>query len=187
MNKFFLALFFIPILLNAQCSIEVEDTFLCNFGEMIILEANLIDAFDSENYTISNIPHNPVSGLKTQGLTIGDDETLGPFPIGFNFNFFNEQYDEFYICSNGFVSFLPGGAPYNGFPIPDGGAPRAAIFAAWEDWNPSQNQGVIRYETLGVIPNRYLVIEYDSVYSYNCGGGAAQVGVWQIILTWSSS
>ena len=46
---------------------------------------------------------------------------------------------------------------------PDGGAPRAAIFAAWEDWNPSWGQGVIRYETLGGIPNRYLVVEYDSV------------------------
>ena len=63
----------------------------------------------------------------------------------------------------------------------------AAIFAAWEDWNPSWGQGVIRYETLGGIPNRYLVVEYDSVYSFNCGGGPNQRGVWQIILRENSN
>ena len=154
---------------------------------MLVMNAVTVDAFDTENYTITTIPHDPINGLKTQALTIGDDQTLGPFPIGFNFNFFNEQYDEFYICSNGFISFTSGGAPYNSFPIPDGGAPRAAIFAAWEDWNPSWGQGVVRYETLGGIPNRLLVVEYDSVYSYNCGGGPSQSGVWQIILKENSN
>ena len=182
MKKLVLLLCMIPVFLKAQCTVEVVDTFSCNPGEMLILDALTVDAYETENYTISNIPHAPISGLKTQGLTIGDDQTIGPFPIGFNFNFFNEQYDEFYISSNGFISFIPGGAPYNAFPIPDGGAPRAAIFAAWEDWNPSGGQGLIRFETLGGIPNRYLVIEYDSVNSFNCGGGVSQAGVWQIIL-----
>ena len=45
----------------------------------------------------------------------------------------------------------------------------------------------MRYETLGGIPNRYLVIEYDSVNSYNCGGGAVQAGVWQIIIRENSN
>ncbi len=187
MYKVFLVLCLMPVLLKAQCTIEVVDTFTCASGEMLILDALTVNAFDTENYAISNIPHAPVGGLKTQALTIGDDQTLGPFPIGFNFNFFNEQYDEFYICSNGFISFLPGGSPYNALPIPDGGAPKAAIFAAWEDWNPSWGQGVVRYETLGGIPNRYLVIEYDSVNSYNCGGGSSQAGVWQIILRENSN
>ena len=187
MKKVVLVLSFIPFLLKAQCTIEVVDTFSCTPGSMLIIDAVTFDAFDTENYTISNIPYSPIIGLKTPSLTIGDDQTLGPCPIGFNFNFFNEQYDEFYICSNGFISFLPGGAPYNAFPIPDGGVPRAAIFAAWEDWNPSWGQSIVRYETLGGIPNRYLVIEYDSVNSFNCGGGAAQAGVWQIILKENSN
>ena len=33
---------------------------------------------------------------------------------------------------------------------------------------------------LEVIPNRFLVISYDSINSYNCGGGS-QAGDWQII------
>lgn len=186
-QKFFFVFCLLPSILIAQCTIEVTDTFSCNPGAMVVMDAIAIDAFDTENYTITNIPHDPINGLKTQALTIGDDQTIGPFPIGFNFNFFNEQYDEFYICSNGFISFTSGGAPYNAIPIPDVGAPRAAIFAAWEDWNPSWGQGVVRYETLGGIPNRYLVIEYDSVSSYNCGGGSNQAGVWQIILKENSN
>ena len=130
MKKIVLVLSFIPVLLSAQCTIEVVDTFSCTPGEMLVLDAVTFDAFDTENYTISNIPYSPVSGLKTQSLTIGDDQTIGPFPIGFNFNFFNEQYDEFYISSNGFISFIPGGAPYNAFPIPDGGAPRGCDFCS---------------------------------------------------------
>lgn len=185
--KIILSLFILfPTFLLAQCTVASIDTFACSSGDMLMLEAVTNSAFDTENYTISNIPYSPIVGLKTQPLVIGDDQTLGPFPIGFSFNFFNSQYDEFYICSNGFVSFMPAGASYNNVSLPDGGAPHAAIFAAWEDWNPSWGQGEIRYETLGIVPNRYLVIEYDSVNSYNCGGGA-QAGVWQIILRENSN
>ena len=92
MKKVVLVLSFIPALLSAQCTIEVADTFSCTPGSMLVLDAVTFDAFDTENYTISNIPYSPVSGLKTQSLTIGDDQTIGPFHIGFNFNFFNLKY-----------------------------------------------------------------------------------------------
>lgn len=37
--------------------------------------------------------------------SIGNDETLGPFNIGFNFDFFGNSYSQFYINSNGFITF----------------------------------------------------------------------------------
>ena len=46
-------------------------------GSMLVLDAVTFDAFDTENYTISNMPYSPVNGLKTQSLTIGDDQTIG--------------------------------------------------------------------------------------------------------------
>jgi hypothetical protein len=35
----------------------------------------------------------------------GDDESYGPIPIGFNFPFYGNPFGEFYICTNGFISF----------------------------------------------------------------------------------
>ena len=37
-----------------------------------------------------------------------DDVTHGPFNIGFTFNFFNVNYTQFYIGSNGWIGFSPG-------------------------------------------------------------------------------
>ena len=47
-----------------------------------------VDAFDTENYTISNIPHDPIGGLKSQALTIGDDQIFRTFSYWFQFQFF---------------------------------------------------------------------------------------------------
>ena len=45
MSKFFLFLFFIPAFLKAQCIIEVTDTFSCNPGSMLILDAITVGCF----------------------------------------------------------------------------------------------------------------------------------------------
>ena len=39
-------------------------------------------------------------------MTMTDDTYLGPFSIGFDFCFFGEIYTQFYICSNGWISFV---------------------------------------------------------------------------------
>ena len=188
MKRHLFLLMIFPLIVKCQCFVSSVDTFSCSTGDLLMLDADVSGAFDTENYTISNIPFMPISegSLKSFPLLIEDDQTLGPFPIGFNFNFFNQQYTEFYICSNGFVSFLPVGSPYNSVNLPDANAPKASIFVSWEDWNPSNGQGAIKYETFGVIPNRFLVISYDSINSYNCGGGN-QAGDWQIILKENSN
>ena len=38
-------------------------------------------------------------------MEIGDDEVVGPFQLGFNFSFYNQNYDQFWLSSNGFISF----------------------------------------------------------------------------------
>ena len=78
-----------PLIVKCQCFVSSVDTFSCSTGDLLILDADVSGAFDTENYTISNIPFMPVSegSLKSFPLLIEDDQTLGPFPIGFNFNF----------------------------------------------------------------------------------------------------
>jgi hypothetical protein len=49
-----------------------------------------------------------ISGTGTDIIgSIGDDETVGPISLGFTFNYFGIDYTEFYINSNGFITFEP--------------------------------------------------------------------------------
>ena len=34
-----------------------------------------------------------------------DDGNVGPFPIGFSFNFYGNTFDQFRACTNGWLSF----------------------------------------------------------------------------------
>ena len=40
---------------------------------------------------------------------IADDTNTGPLPIGFSFPFYGSSFDEFNVCSNGFLSRMPQG------------------------------------------------------------------------------
>lgn len=101
------------------------------------------------------------------GLHSVDDGNIGPLPIGFSFEFYGNAYTEFYVSSNGFVSFGSGFSYYHNYPIPttyDWTNNFVAPF--WDDlavdyW--PYNTGVVYYETLGVSPNSQLVVEYYEV------------------------
>lgn len=56
------------------------------------------------------------SGTGTDKIgSIADNETIGPFPLGFSFNYFGTSYTEFYINSNGFITFSPETATFTSF------------------------------------------------------------------------
>lgn len=60
-------------------------------------------------YSHNTIPFAPIaipSGTVVGGLS--DDNIVGSFPIGFTFNFFGTDYTQFYIGSNGFLTFSAG-------------------------------------------------------------------------------
>lgn len=95
---------------------------------------------------------------------LGDDSVSGIQPIGFTFNFFGVDYSDFYISSNGFITFT---STFNdgccvGQAIPDASSPNNLIAGYWSDLNPSAG-GTISYETLGAPGSRRLVVEFDSV------------------------
>lgn len=96
-----------------------------------------------------------------------DDVVSGPFNIGFNFNFFGNNYSQFYVCSNGWVGFSAGQT--NGYTaafIPNGGSPRNVIMADWEDLFPGSAN--IFYQTIGTAPNRQLVVSFFNCPHYGC-------------------
>ena len=100
-------------------------------------------------------------------VSLGDDEVSGEQPIGFTFNYYGSDYTDFFISSNGFITFdsnSTNGCCSGGL-IPSSGDENNLIALVWEDLDPSAG-GVIRYETIGTAPDRILVMEYDNVPYY---------------------
>ena len=100
-------------------------------------------------------------------VSLGDDEVSGAQPIGFSLNYYGSDYTDFFISSNGFITFDSNSANgcCSGGLIPSSGDENNLIALVWEDLDPSAG-GVIRYETIGTAPDRILVMEYDNVPYY---------------------
>jgi len=100
-------------------------------------------------------------------VSLSDDEVSGAQPIGFSFNYYGSDYTDFFISSNGFITFDSNSANgcCSGGIIPTPGDQNNLIALVWEDLDPSAG-GVIRYKTIGIAPDRILVMEYDNVPYY---------------------
>ena len=121
------------------------------------------------NYGVTNIPYVPQTNTGNQ-LFMTDDSQQGPFQIGFNFCFFGTTYNQFYVGSNGWISFT-GGQPttFTSQPIPTGNAlvPKNCIMGPWQDWHPGLG-GQIRYQVQGVAPCRKLVVSWVGIPMFSC-------------------
>lgn len=132
---------------------------------------------ETTDYTVSNIPYVPQTNTgNTLLLNLG---TISPMiDIGFNFCFFGQTYSQFYISSNGWISFTPqmslpwwptaspiGQCPFNQ-PLPNNflNNPTNCIFGVWQQWNPTLTfGGSIKYQTQGTAPNRKLIVSWIEV------------------------
>ena len=125
-------------------------------------------------------PTYPTTPNYTTGTVIpsSDDVTHGPFPIGFTFNYFGNNYTQFYVGSNGWIGFSPNQTTgYVAQFIPNASSPTNAILADWEDLLPGASN--IRYITTGTAPNRRLTVSFNAVPHYGCG---ANLHTFQFIL-----
>jgi uncharacterized repeat protein (TIGR01451 family) len=94
-------------------------------------------------------------------LAGGDDQSFGPFDIGFPFEFYGAQYTQFYVSTNGQVTFGSGSSAYSNDPIPTPKAPNNFIAAFWDDLVASS--GTMWYKLVDEAPQRKLVIEWANV------------------------
>ncbi len=102
-------------------------------------------------------------------VSLSDDSYSSSLPIGFTFEFYGVAKTNFYISSNGFISFDSGSSDLsNDCPLGTS-TPNNLIALYWDDMNPG-NGGIVRYETFGAAPNRYLVVEFNNVPHYSSGG-----------------
>ncbi|MBS1252601.1 MAG: Bacillopeptidase F [Anaerolineales bacterium] len=108
----------------------------------------------------------PVSDLQA----LGDDTIAGPFSIGFSFPFFEQNVNEFYVSSNGFLTFNPATERYfsnRRLPEPDvGQAPGNLVAVFWDDLDP-RSAGEIYYWTDGA---GTLVVSWTDIPHLARGG-----------------
>ena len=132
------------------------------------------------NYGVSNIPFVNQTNTGTS-LFMTDDSQQGPFAIGFNFCFFGTTYTQFYVGSNGWISFT-GGQPttFTSQPIPTGNAlvPKNCIMGPWQDWHPGIG-GQIKYQVQGTAPCRKLVVSWTNMPMFSCNGN---LGTFHIVI-----
>jgi hypothetical protein len=107
------------------------------------------------NHSISSVAYNPVA---TTGTAVGltDDSNVGPFPIGFSFEFYGQTFTQFRICTNGFITFGDQSGRYSPGAFPEAAAPNGVIAAYWTDLFPTSGY-FARYRTEGISPNRMMV------------------------------
>lgn len=134
------------------------------------------------NYTHVTVPHAYESTSGTS-LTLGDDQTISNLPIGFTFNYWGTNFTTINICSNGWISFtntggdIVGGSPNN--------TVRNGIHANASDLFPIIGY-FVRYQTIGLAPNRRFVVSYHIGY-YNCRTNTTLFTDFQIVLTETSN
>lgn len=139
----------------------------------------------SISYSVTGIPYAPVSGAGTV-VTLTDDVMSTVKPIGFNFSFYGQNYSNFYISSNGFITFSSGqpAIPVYGQVIPSAAAPNNFIALAWNDLDPSKVGSSITYFNTGVSPNKKLVVSYNT---WHYGSGTTYPFIIQAILSEGSN
>ena len=107
-------------------------------------------------------------------ININSDDGFTELPLGFNFNFYDQDKSTVRVSSNGYLTFGTDGSDFTNDQIPDAIDPNDYIAVFWDDLRPSAQRGKIYYKTE---PGRFIV-QYDSVGNY-AGDGFA---TFQVVL-----
>ena len=144
---------------------SADNLALC-LGDSTTIYANVNNPNNCNDYVLNNIVYAPVLGSGT-AVALSDDQMSPAFNIGFNFPFYCGNYSQFYISSNGFITFDSSASNgcCSGQVLPFATIPNKLIAFAWEDLSP-QLGGLIEYFTTGAAPNRILVVNFNDVVHF---------------------
>lgn len=137
---------------------------------------------DASGYTCRSVPYTFLDIRETGTvLPLGLDDAQA-IPIGFDFDYYGQRYDEIIVGSNGLLAVPPSPdawlwSAYH--PIPGWKGPNGVLAGFYEDLEPQVGQ--VRYQVLGAAPARVLVVQWTDVnhwYSFYPDGNAT----FQILL-----
>ncbi|MCF7911308.1 MAG: T9SS type A sorting domain-containing protein [Candidatus Cloacimonetes bacterium] len=94
-----------------------------------------------------------------------NDEGTALLPMGFTFNFYGADYNEFLINPNGWIGFGADSDEWSNTSLPESDAPRPAIMPFWDDLYPAiggNGGGTVYYQSF----TDYLVVMFNDVIHY---------------------
>ncbi len=108
-----------------------------------------------------------ISSLGTIALSGCSNCNDGPYDLGFGFSFYGNVFDQFRICSNGFISFTSTSYRWGNSSIPNSYAPANMIAPYWDDLNLYYyGTGRVYYYFDGT----RMIIQYDNISRYGSTG-----------------
>ncbi|MFZ4436004.1 MAG: T9SS type A sorting domain-containing protein [Flavobacterium psychrophilum] len=144
----------------------------------------------AQNYAVSSIPyHIFAADNNVQGTQ--DDRCSDLIPLGFNFDFYGNTYNQVVVSTNGYIDFRSEMA--NGFSpfsfsqtIPNVSFPvKNSILGCYQDLNNSNGEGTITYGITGVAPYRKFVVLFDnnSLFACNASKSSFQMILYETLNT----
>ena len=125
-----------------------------------------------------------IKGVGTEITTLGDDNSAGPFPIGFDFPYYWYRVDEVIVGSNGYITFGDKSANNQTFnSVPSRLKPNDQLAVMLTDLDASDTvstNGSVWYWSNGADS---FIVEYDSIAFWSTGGS----NTFQVILTKADS
>lgn len=168
--------------IDFDCSCEpltveaIDDGLICS-GESFELNTTLGDVIPGgfQGYIVTSDPAGSCTAVPDGPVTevgLFDDDFAGPIPLGFSFDFWENTYTDFYIGSNGYVTFGSGSFDLGGDPIPSQNDPNNIIALFWTDLFPAAgyyyyNGGTVSYFTSNINGQTCMVVEFDMI-QYCC-------------------
>jgi len=96
-------------------------------------------------------------------VPLGDDTNVGPFPLGFAFDFYDRVYSSVRICSNGFLSFTSTSTAFANQCIPSLPEPNNALYVFWDDLD-LRTRGSVHYYRDPI--NSRFIVQFTDVPRY---------------------
>jgi len=141
---------------SANCTYDITGCDIPSFGGD--------SGYDGFAFVPPALPCDDISGTGTPTL-LSDDSVL-EVAIGFTFPFYDVDYDNVAIESNGMLHL--GDAAYISYSntcLPTDVAPSTnVLYVFWDDLNPNTGTGEVYYQTLGAVGDRRFVVQWDTAH-----------------------
>jgi len=121
----------------------------------------------------SDQPNGPVyqwKDISTIGTPVTfavNDETLGPFDIGFTFPYYGQNFTSYRICSNGWISFTSTSTSFSNRDLPSATVPENLLAVWWDDLSPERPGTQVHRWTNNVDS---LVVSFVDVQDFRAEG-----------------
>ena len=166
---------------NTQVTVDCD--YAINDEVCVDLQVDYNTIPSTDSYDFESIPYNPEIPF-TQGTALSpnlpdvnglvDDKFSQPIPMGFNFCFYNQNFTEIVIGTNGILTFdldEAGADAPSGISVtnPNAALIDNAIFAVQHDMVFDLNDdSEIYYTTIGTAPCRKFVVNFNNAIIFGC-------------------